>query len=103
MTVKIAFLTPKGVSSIDVQLLTGARKYENITVPGTTTASALEGEVAVIVNDEASTVSFATGTAPDAATATAVAGSTAGTPVPAGQTAVIGLNKDDKINVKVSV
>lgn len=56
----------------------------------------------VVVNDESATVSVATGSAPDAATATATAASTAGTPIASGGTAVMALNKGDKVNIKAS-
>ena len=103
MAVRVAFVSPKGVNAVNVQLLTGARVVEKLTIPASTTASATtDREIAFVLNEEASTVMVATGSVPDAATATQTAASTAGVPLAAGQSAAFALNSGDKVNVKAA-
>lgn len=101
MTVVVSFITPAGIGSIDAPGLGACRIRENITIPGTTAASLLPGEIAIVGNAEASMVAVAFGTTPDAAATSATSASSAGYPVPAGQNSdpIVG-RAGDKINVK---
>lgn len=103
MTVRIAFVKPKAVDYIGVQLLTGGRALENLTIPASTTATAQESEAVVVINEESSTVMVATGSSPDASKTSSDAASSAGVPVAAGATVIFALNTGDKVNVKAAV
>lgn len=100
MTVVVSFIkqTARGSEASGVGQV---RIRENITVPGTTTATLLPGELVVVGNAETSMVAVAFGTTPDAAATLATGATSAGLPVPSG-----GLSYPiipafgDKINVK---
>lgn len=101
MAVIVSFVTPKGIGSVDAPGIGSVRVREDLTAPASTTATAEDGEVAMIANGETSMVAVAFGTTPDA-DATAETGSTsAGFGVPAATVAIIaGLKEGDKISVK---
>lgn len=98
MTVVVSFLRAKGAGVIGMG---SVRVRENITIPGTTTNTALEDEIAIIGNAETSMVAVAWGTAPDAAALAGTSATTAGVAIGAGAVSYpISLKSGDKINVK---
>lgn len=100
MTVVVSFVTPKGIRSVHAPGIGAVRIRENITIPGTTTATLLDGEIAVIGNGENSMVAVAFGTSPNADAVASTAATSAGVAIPAGQSVAIAPNAGDKINVK---
>lgn len=103
MTVVVSFVTPRAMGSISSQLAGTCRVRENITIPGTTSASVQDGEIVLIGNGESSMVAVAFGTTPDAAAAASTVATTAGMPVPAGAVMPAKPNIGDKINIKAVV
>lgn len=101
MTVVVSFVKPQGLGSVHAPGVGEVRIRENITIPGSTTASLLNGEVAIVSNAETSMVAAALGTTPDAATTTASAVSQAGVGIGAGQSLTFNGKVGDKVNVKV--
>lgn len=101
MTVIVSFITPAGIGSVDAPGIGACRIRENITIPGTTSASLLPGEIAIVGNAETAMVAIAFGTSPDAAATSASGSTSAGYPVPAGQNSdPIVAPAGSKINVK---
>lgn len=101
MTVVVSFITPRGAAD-GSNGIGGVRVRENITIPGTTTETAKAGEMIIIGNGETSMVAAAFGTTPNADAAAETTATTAGFPIPAGQSsypivAPIGA----KVNIKV--
>ncbi len=99
MTVVVSFIrvgpqySASGINNVRIR--------ENLTVGGTTTATAEDGEMVLIGNAETSMIAAAFGTTPDAATASRTGASSAGMPIPAGgQSYPIFPAAGDKINVK---
>ncbi len=84
MSVTVSFLTA-GPGAGGVVGISKVRVKEVVTVPGTTTATALAGEVIVVGNGESSMVAVAIGSTPDAAATAETSATTAGYPVGAGQ------------------
>jgi hypothetical protein len=84
MAVVVSFIRPKGVGSIDAPGIGDIRIREDITPPGTTTATAQDGEVVIVGNAEATMVAVAHGTTPDAAAPASTNATSAGCPVAAG-------------------
>ena len=104
MSVTVSFVTAGGANSAPGIGIKRVRVKEVVSVPGTTTATAIDGEMIVIGNGEASMVAVAIGTAPDAAaTAENGAVTTAGYPVGAGQVSdpFIGV-AGAKVNIKAA-
>lgn len=84
MTVVVSFIRPKGVGSVDAPGVGSIRIREDITIPGTTTATVEDGEVVIVGNGETSMVAVAHGITPDAAAAESTHETSAGYPVAAG-------------------
>lgn len=100
MAVKVSFIRPKGIGAIEAPAIGSCRVCETIAVPGTTTAAALDGEIAVIVSTEATAVIAAHGSAPDAAATASTVATSAGYGIPPGQTVPVVLSAGDKISIK---
>ena len=101
MTVVVSFVRPRGAGVIGMG---GVRVREDITIPGSTTATRQEGEIVIIGNAETSMVAVAWGTTPDAAATASTAATTAGVCVGAGAVSYpIDPAVGDKINVKAVV
>lgn len=100
MTVKVSFMRPGPLGSINVIGIGSCRICETVTVPGSTTASAQEGEIAILVSTESAAVIAANGTTPDAAAVAATAATSAGYGIPAGLVVAIAVATGDKINIK---
>lgn len=103
MAVKVSFMKPGGLGSINAVGLGACRTCETVTVPGTTTASLQDGEIAVLLSTEAASVVAAHGSTPDAAATNATNATSAGYGVPAGMAVAIAGNVGDKINIKAFV
>lgn len=89
MTVSITLMAPNSLTfaADDLRYLaTGrCRKTEEIAVGGNSNNQALDGEIAIIMHNEASWIRGAHGTAPDATVATATAGTTSWYRIPPNQ------------------
>ena len=104
MTATVSFVTPNISGKAPGIGISRIRAKEVVSVPGTTTTVALDGEFAVVGNGEASMVAVAFGTAPDAA-ATAENGvvTSAGYPVGAGAVSdPLILPAGAKVNIKAA-
>ena len=100
-TVTCNFITPKGLQSIYQPAIANVRTREDLAAAnGTSAGTAQAGEVALVGNGTSSAVAVAFGSAPDAATTTATATSSAGFCLGAGDKAMIVVQIGDKINVK---
>ena len=79
------------------------RKKEVLSVAGTSTITATEGEFAIVLNTEATAILVAYGSTPDAQAATETSATSAGLGVPSGlDSALLGpLAQGDKVNVKL--
>lgn len=103
MAVIVSFMRPGGLGSIHAVGIGHCRVTEALALDGTTTAAALDGEIAILVNTEADAVLAANGDTPNA-TATAFTNDTsAGYAIPAGTMIPVALKAGDKINVKAIV
>lgn len=106
MPIKVTYMTPNvqsnGVPDALRFLSIGVcRAAETVaSAPGTTTTAALEGDVAIIVSTEATTIIAAHGSTPDAATTTANGTSGAGYALPPNTPYTVALKTGDKINFK---
>lgn len=100
MPVIVSIMAPGAMGSAEAVCYGQCRVRETITVPGTTTASAQNGEIFVLCSTEAATVLAATGSTPDAQAAAMSSASGAGAPVPPGQIVVFQPRAGDKLNVK---
>ena len=99
MTVVVSFVRPKNIYSASG--IGSVRVREILTVGGTATAGAEDGEMIVVGNGETSMIAAAFGTTPDAAALTKTTATSAGMPIPAGsQSYPIFPTAGDKINVK---
>lgn len=77
------------------------RKMEVVTVPGTTTATAEAGEVAIVYNGETSGVLIASGSVPNAQATSAGADTSAGFAVPSALSSPpVVMQQGGKINIK---
>lgn len=101
MTVVVSFVKPKGIGSVHAPGVGTVRIRENIALPGTTTGTLAEGEVALVANAETSMVAAALGTTPDAAATASTVATQAGVGVGAGQSMTFNGAVGDKVNVKV--
>lgn len=100
MTVVVSFVTPRSVGSIQVQAIGEARVRENITVPGSTTATLQAGEIVIVGNGESGMVAAAMGTTPDAAATASTSATSAGVPVGPGAVIALAPEIGEKINIK---
>ena len=101
MTVAVSIITPTGLGSINAPGIGKARVKEILTVPSTTAASLLSGEIFMVSNGEAADVLVATGTTPDAQAAASTVLTTAGMPASVGVPLFYTGNVGDRLNVKV--
>jgi hypothetical protein len=100
LTVVVSFIR-QAARGLEASGVGKVRVRENITVPGTTTATLQDGELVLIGNNEASMVAAAFGTTPDADALVSTTATSAGMPVPAGAVAYpIIPAVGDKINIK---
>jgi len=100
MAAVVSFMTAvtggAGVSAVGT-----VRKMEVLSVPSTSTITAKSGEVAIVLNTEATGILVAAGSTPDAQAVTATSATMAGQGVPAGLTSpCIIMQSGDKISVK---
>lgn len=100
MTVVVSFVRPYAVGSVNAPGVGEVRIRENITIPGTTTATLQDGEFAIVMNGEADPVAAALGTTPDAAATASTAATQAGVGIGAGASLTFGGKPGDKVNVK---
>ena len=103
MPVKVSFIRPGPMGSIDAVGVGSCRICETITVPGSTTASAQEGEIVLLVSTEGSAAVAAHGTTPDAAATAQTTATSAGYGVPSGILMPIAVKTGDKISIKAFV
>lgn len=82
MAIHISFITPRGAGSIHAPVVGPCRIRESIASGATTTAATQEGEVVLVVNEEAEVVFVAVGATPNASATASTALTTAGVPVP---------------------
>jgi hypothetical protein len=108
MTCTVSFVTPAGLGSAPGIGIKRVRAKEVVTVPGTTTTTALDGEFIIVGNGDAVMNAIAIGATPDAA-ATAETGTPAGAttsagyPIAAGQVGDPFIAKNgDKVNIKAA-
>lgn len=100
MTVVVSFIRQAARGS-EASGVGDVRVREDITVPGTTTATLQAGELVLIGNAETSMVAIAFGTAPDAAALAKTTATSAGMAVAAGAVSYPVIPAvGDKINVK---
>lgn len=100
MAVVVSFIRPSGIASVHAPGIGECRASETITVPGTTTAAAQNGEIVIIASSEADIVLAAHGPAPDAAATASTTATSAGYPIPSGGFMPVVPKTGDKINVK---
>jgi hypothetical protein len=102
MAAYVIFFTPKGIGpTVHAPGVGLARVREAVTVPGTTEAKALEGEVVMVFNGDDAVALVALGSTPDASATSATTATTAGLPIPAGQMSEVLIpNEGDAVNVK---
>ena len=100
MPVKVSFMKPGGLGSINAIGVGDCRVCETITVPGTTTAALEAGEIVVLCSTEAATVVAAHGATPDAAATARTNATSAGYSVPIGINMPIAAKVGDKISIK---
>lgn len=89
MAVHVIFFTPRGIGSIDAPGVGDIRVREAVTVPGETTTQAREGEVVMVVNEDAVAILVANGKAPVATLTAATGDSGAGLVVGASKTSPV--------------
>lgn len=100
MTVVVSFVKPFGIGSVFAPGVGQVRIREDITIPGTTTATLEDGEFAIVMNGEVDPIAAALGTTPDAAATAQTAATNAGTGIGAGASLTFGGKPGDKVNVK---
>jgi hypothetical protein len=101
MPVLVSFMTPGMLGRPNAAIGVGiVRATEVLTVPATTTNTALPNEIVVLSSTEANTVRAAIGGTPDAAAATLTSATGAGFAVPPGILIALQVKSGDKINVK---
>lgn len=103
MPVKVSFMRPGTLGSVDAVAVGSCRICETITVPGSTTAAAQPGEIVVLVSTEGTPVVCAHGTTPDAAATAQTAATTAGYGVTSDSMVAIAVQSGDRINIKAFV
>lgn len=100
MSVIVSFVTPRGAGSVHAPAIGDCRIRETVPVPGTTTASAQDGELVLICSMEAAVVLAAHGTTPDAQAVAATTATSAGYPIPTSGIVPVIPNEGEKINFK---
>lgn len=100
MTVVVAFIKPGGIGNDAAPGVAECRVSEQITVPGTTTAAAEDGEYVLIVSGEANVIRCAHGKSPDAAATAETHDTTAGYPIPPLQSCAVAVKTGDKVSLK---
>jgi hypothetical protein len=101
MTVHVLFMSTRGIGSVDSPGLGTVRLREVVTVPGVTDGQAEEGEIVMVVNEEATSILVAHGLDPDASTLERTEASSAGFPVPAARYSMpIVTGRGDKVSIK---
>lgn len=103
MPVKVSFMRPAFVGSISTLVQGACRLSETVTVPGTTAASAQDGEFIVLFSTESVGVVAAHGSTPDAAATVATALTSAGYGVGPLVDKPVQAQTGDKVNIKVFV
>lgn len=103
MPVKVSFMRPGYIGSLSAFGVGDCRICETVTVPGSTTATLQDGEIAVLVSTEASEVVVAHGTAPDAAATAMTSTTSAGYAMGAREGLLVAGKAGDKINIKAFV
>lgn len=100
MAVVVSFMKPGVLGSANVIGMGTCRVSEVVTVPGTTTITAWDGEIAVVVSSEADVILAAHGSAPNAAATVATNETTAGYGVPASGPIPIAVGIGHKLDFK---
>ena len=103
MPVKVSFMRPGLLGTIEAVTIGACRVCETITVPGTTTATAQAGEFVYLVSTEATAVVCAHGTTPDAAAVASTAATSAGYGLQPSDSVAVVLAAGDKVNIKAFV
>lgn len=99
MPVKVSFMRPGTMGSVDAVTMGACRVCETLTLPGTTNAAALPGEIVVMVSTETGACIAAHGTTPSAVATAATAATSAGYGLPTGIAVAVAVQAGDKINV----
>ena len=103
MPVKVSFMRPGPMGSVNAVAIGACRICETITVPGSTTASAQEGEIVLLVSSESTAVVVAHGTTPDAAATAQTAATSAGYGLSSDSYMPVAVKTGDKISIKAFV
>lgn len=103
MPVGVSYCKLKGTEHAGAPSIHKCRHSELLTPPATTTKVAEDGEVAYVVNGETDIVFVAHGRSPDASKNDADLDTNAGYCVPAGDSLIIVLDANDKVDVKPHV
>lgn len=100
MAAVVSFMSAKS-GGAGVSAVWTVRKMEVLSVPSTSTITADAGEIAVVLNTEATGILVASGSTPDAQATTSTSATTAGHGIPAGLSSpAILMNQGGKISVK---
>lgn len=102
MAVIVTLTRPGGLGSISAVGMGRARAMEVVSVPGTTTISLQEGEMAVLMSTETDVVLAAIGSTPDAQATTATGVTSAGFAIAPGIPYPVALQAGDKLNFKAA-
>ena len=100
MAVYVSFVQLAFANQFDVQLISGIRATEALTVPDTTEIVAVDGEVALVKNDDDVTRLIAWGTTPDGAAVASTAATTAGLALRSGEAVLLRVPRGAKVNAK---
>lgn len=100
MAVRVSFFIPARFGAVRTEIPAAVRKSEDIELNASTTATLSTGELALVVNMEATAVLVAWGTTPNASATTSTADTTAGVAVPAGASVIVAPIAGDKINAQ---
>lgn len=99
MAVKVSFMRPGGLGSVNVVGVGKVRICETIAVGGTTTASSGQHEFAWISSTEATAVNCAYGTTPDATAAAETTLTSAAFAIQPNETIQVATKVGDKISI----
>lgn len=99
MPVKVSFGPPGQMGSVDAVSIGNMRITETIAVGATTTASALPGEIAVMISTEAGPVNAAHGATPNASATTRTAVTSASYGLPVGVLTPVAVQAGDRIAI----
>lgn len=100
MPVKVSFIRPGQLGSVGAVGIGACRLSETLTLPGTTTAGALDGEIVLLVSTETGACIAAHGATPNAAATGATAATSAGYGLPTGIAVAVAVRAGDRINVQ---